>query len=142
MTAQEKLDFLDAMGLIHWPRKGKMPYLERYLETRKGVPVQDVILDVPPLSATSRERVGYPTQKPVALLERIVWVSSNPGDTVLDPFCGEGTALVAAQRLGRGWIGIDESPLAIALTRDRLKREVGLEPGRDYTLEGESPRLR
>jgi DNA modification methylase len=135
MTAQEKLDFLDAMGLIHWPKRGKMPYLKRYLETRKGVPVQDVILDVPPLSPTSKERVGYPTQKPVALLERIVRVSSNPGDTVLDPFCGAGTTLVAAHGLGRGWIGIDKSPLAIALTRERLERTFGLEPGKDYVLE-------
>jgi len=135
MTTQEKLDFLDAMGLIHWPQKGKMPYFKRYLETRKGISVQDVILDVPPLGPTSKERVGYPTQKPVALLERIVRVSSNPGDTVLDPFCGAGTALVAAHGLGRGWIGIDKSPLAIALTRTRLERGFGLELGRDYVLE-------
>lgn len=136
MTAQEKLDFLDEVGLIHWPKKGKMPYLKRYLETRKGIPVQDVILDIPPLSPTSKERLGYPTQKPLALIERIVHVSSNPGDTVLDPFCGAGTTLVAAQRLGRGWIGIDESPLAIALTQGRLERDFGLEPGRDYVMEG------
>jgi DNA modification methylase len=135
MTAQEKLDFLDEMGLIHWPRRGKMPYFKRYLETRKGIPVQDVILDIPPLSPTSKERVGYPTQKPVALLERIVQVSSNPGDTVLDPFCGAGTTLVAAHKLGRKWIGIDKSSSAIALTRERLERGFGLEPGRDYVME-------
>ncbi len=134
MTAQQKLDFLDEVGLIHWPRKGKMPYLKRYLETRKGIPVQDMILDIPPLSPTSKERMGYPTQKPVTLLERIVRASSNPGDVVLDPFCGAGTTLVAAQKLGRTWIGIDESPLAIALTQNRLKRDLGLEPERDYTL--------
>ncbi len=138
MTAQQKLDFLDEVGLIYWSRKGKRPHLKRYLETRKGILVQDVILDIPPLGPTSKERMGYPTQKPVALLERIVRASSNPGDTVLDPFCGAGTTLVAAQKLGRAWIGIDESPLAIALTQNRLKRDLGLEPGRDYTLEGES----
>ncbi len=136
MKAQEKLDFLDEVGLIHWPRKGKMPYLKRYLETRKGIPLQDVILDISPLSPTSKERLGYPTQKPVALLERIVRASSNPGDTVLDPFCGAGTTLVAAQGLGRGWIGIDQSPLAITLARSRLERDFGLQPGRDYLVEG------
>ncbi len=135
MTTQEKLDFLDAVGLIHWPRKGKMPYLKRYLETRKGTPVQDVILDIPPLSASSKERLGYPTQKPVALLERIVQASSNPGNVVLDPFCGSGTTLAAAQRLGRAWIGIDSSPLAVGLTKARLDRDFGLRPGRDYAVE-------
>ncbi len=135
MTAQEKLDFLEAAGLICWPRKGNMPYLKRYLETRGGTPAQDVILDIPPLSASSKERLGYPTQKPVALLERIVQASSNPGDVVLDPFCGSGTTLVAAQRLGRAWIGIDSSPLAVDLTQARLDRDFGLRPGRDYTVE-------
>jgi DNA modification methylase len=135
MTAQEKLDFLERSGLIHWPKKGSMPYLKRYLETQKGTPVQDVILDIPPLSPGSKERLGYPTQKPVALLERILQVSSNPGDVVLDPFCGSGTALAAAQRLGRAWIGIDSSPLAVALTQTRLDRDFGLKPGRDYVVE-------
>lgn len=135
MTTQEKLDFLDEVGLIHWPRKGRMPYFKRYLETRKGIPAQDVILDIPSLSPTSKERVGYPTQKPVALLERIVRVSSNPGDTVLDPFCGAGRILVAAQKLSRNWIGIDKSSSAIALTRERLERDFGLKPGRDYVME-------
>jgi site-specific DNA-methyltransferase (adenine-specific) len=135
MTAQEKLDFLDQVGLIHWPKKGRMPYLKRYLETQKGIPAQDVILDIPPLGSTSKERVGYPTQKPVALLERIVRASSNPGDTVLDPFCGSGTTLIAAQKLGREWIGIDNSPLAITLTRARLERDFGLMPGRGYAMQ-------
>jgi DNA modification methylase len=135
MTAQEKLDFLDAVGLIYWPKRGKMPYFKRYLETRKGTPLQDVILDIPPLRLSSKERVGYPTQKPVALLERLVQASSNSGDLVLDPFCGSGTSLVAAQRLGRAWIGIDSSPLAIALTRARLDRDFGLKSGKDYAVE-------
>jgi DNA modification methylase len=135
MTVQEKLDFPDAMGPIHWLRKGKMPYFKRYLETRNGALVQDVILDIPPLSPSSKERLGYPTQKPVALLDRILRVSSNPGDVVLDPFCGSGTTLAAAQRLGRTWIGIDNSPLAIALTQTRLDRNLGLKPGRDYAVE-------
>jgi site-specific DNA-methyltransferase (adenine-specific) len=136
MTTQEKLDFLDEVGLIYWPKKGKKPRFKRYLETSKGVPIQDVILDIPPLSSHSKERLGYPTQKPVALLERIIQASSNPGDVVLDPFCGCGTALAAAQKLGRAWIGIDITHLAITLIQARLKRDFGLEPGKDYKVEG------
>jgi len=136
MTTQEKLDFLDKAGLIYWPKKGKKPRFKRYLETSKGVPIQDVILDIPPLSSHSKERLGYPTQKPVALLERIIQASSNPGDVVLDPFCGCGTALAAAQKLGRAWIGIDITHLAINLIQARLKRDFGLEPGKDYKVEG------
>jgi site-specific DNA-methyltransferase (adenine-specific) len=79
----------------------------------------DLWLDLQ-LNATAKERVGYPTQKPVALLERVVLISSNPGDLVLDPFCGSGTTLVAAERLGRRWIGIDQSPDAIAVAGERL----------------------
>ena len=136
MTTQEKLDFLDEVGLIYWPPKGNMPRLKRYLETPKGVPIQDVILDIPPLGSHSKERLGYPTQKPVALLERIIQASSNPGDVVLDPFCGCGTALAAAQKLGRAWIGIDITHLAITLIQARLKRDFGLEPGKDYEVLG------
>ena len=136
MTTQEKLDFLDEVGLIYWPPKGNMPRLKRYLETPKGVPIQDVILDIPPLGSHSKERLGYPTQKPVALLERIIQASSNPGDVVLDPFCGCGTALAAAEKLGRRWIGIDITHLAITLIQARLRRDFGLEPGRDYEVLG------
>jgi len=136
MTTQEKLDFLDAAGLIYWPPKGNIPRLKRYLETPKGIPIQDVILDIPPLGSHSKERLGYPTQKPVALLKRIIEASSNPGDVVLDPFCGCGTALAAAEELGRAWIGIDITHLAITLIQARLKRDFGLEPGKDYEVEG------
>jgi DNA modification methylase len=136
MTTQEKLDFLDKEGLIYKPPKGKKPRFKRYLETSKGVPIQDVILDIPPLSSHSKERLGYPTQKPVALLERIIQASSNRRDVVLDPFCGCGTALVAAQNLDRIWIGIDITHLAINLIQARLKRDFGLEPGKDYKVEG------
>jgi DNA modification methylase len=136
MTTQEKLDFLDEVGLIYWPKKGKKPRFKRYLETSKGVPIQDVILDIPPLGSHSKERLGYPTQKPVALLERIIQASSNPGDVVLDPFCGCGTALVAAQKLDRRWIGIDITHLAITLIQARLKQDFDLEPGKDYKVEG------
>ena len=120
MVPPVELEKLDAQGRIYWPAKGDMPRLKRYLEDMQGVPLQDIIDDVGPLSAHAIERLGYPTQKPVALLERIIQASSNPGDTVLDPFCGCGTAVVAAQKLGRQWIGMDITPLAVSLVQKRL----------------------
>jgi len=107
--------------------KSGMPQYKRYLDEMPGVPLQDMWTDMPSLGSGSSERLGYPTQKPVALLERIIKTSSNPGDVVLDPFCGCGTALVAAQKLGRRWIGIDITYLAIAVMKARLKDIFGLE---------------
>lgn len=98
-----------------------MPRLKQYPEDSPGVPLQDVITDIRPMHNLSDERLGYPTQKPLALLERIINASSNPGDVVLDPFCGCGTAVHAAQKLERRWIGIDITHLAIALIEKRLK---------------------
>lgn len=86
-----------------------------------GTPLQDLWDDIPPINSQAAERLGYPTQKPLALLERILQASSNPGDTVLDPFCGCGTAVHAAQKLGRNWIGIDITHLAISLIEKRMK---------------------
>lgn len=94
---------------------------KRYLDESPGVPALDVITDIAPLNNVARERLGYPTQKPVALLERIVAASSNPGDLVLDPFCGCGTTVHAAEKLGRRWIGIDVTHLAIGLIEKRLR---------------------
>ena len=85
------------------------------------MPVQSTWTDIPPIGAQARERLGYPTQKPEALLERIVSASSNEGDVVLDPFCGCGTAIAAAERLNRRWIGIDITHIAITLIRHRLQ---------------------
>jgi len=87
------------------------------------VPLGDVWTDIGVLNNRAKERTGYPTQKPVALLERIIAASSNPGDVVLDPFCGSGTTLVAAERLGRRWIGMDTSPDAVAIAQGRLEGE-------------------
>jgi len=116
------LDELDSAGKVHWPKKdGGMPRLKQYPEDLPGVPVQDVITDIRPMHNLSVERLGYPTQKPVALLERIVAASSNPGDVVLDPFCGCGTTVHAAEKLGRQWIGIDVTHLAIGLIEKRLR---------------------
>lgn len=117
-----QLDKLDSQGLIYWPQKsGGMPRLKQYLEDMKGIPIQDVWSDIQPISAHAKERLGYPTQKPLALLERIISSSSNPGDIVLDPFCGCGTAVAAAQKLDRKWIGIDITHLSIALQKYRLQ---------------------
>ena len=125
-TVQEALDELDRMGRIVWPKKaGGVPAFKRYLDEMKGVAVQDLFGDIPPIGAHAAERLGYPTQKPDALLERFLQASSNAGDLVLDPFSGCGTAVIAAQRLGRRWIGIDITHLAITLMKKRLSDTFG-----------------
>lgn len=117
-----RLEELDREGRIIWPTKQDgVPRYKRYLDEMPGVAVQSIITDIPPLSAQSREKLGYPTQKPLALLERIIQASSNPGDVILDSFCGCGTAIAAAQKLGRKWIGIDITHLSIALQKYRLQ---------------------
>ncbi len=116
--------FLEAGRIVF--RKTGMPVYKRYLDEQPGVPLQDIWTDIR-LQAGSRERLGYPTQKPLELLERIINASSNPGDTILDPFCGCGTAIVAAQKLQRRWIGIDITYLAIAVMRARLKDTFAIE---------------
>jgi site-specific DNA-methyltransferase (adenine-specific) len=93
------------------------------IEEKKGVPLSDV-WEIPYLNPKAKERVGYPTQKPILLLERIVEIASNPGDTILDPFCGSGTTLVAAKLLGRKYLGIDTSPDAVALSEKRLENPI------------------
>ena len=125
MAVQKRLDALESQGLVHWPDNGQMPRFKRYLTAKSGAPVQDIVLDIRPLSKRQRESLGYPTQKPLALLERIIQASSNEGDVVLDPFCGCATALVAADKLDRQWIGIDLSPKAIDLVKLRLDRLLG-----------------
>ena len=118
----EELDRLDAEGRIHWPtREGGMPRLKQYLDEMPGVPLQDVWTDIRPIHNLAKERLGYPTQKPEALLERIITASSNEADLVLDPFCGCGTTICAAQRLNRRWIGIDITHLAVTLIKYRLE---------------------
>lgn len=132
------LDELDAKGRIHWPKKaGGMPRLKQYPEDLPGVPLQDVWTDIRPLHNLAAERLGYPTQKPQALLERILLSSSNEGDVVLDPFCGCGTAIEAAQQLNRKWIGIDITHLAISLIKHRLQRAFGDDTKKGYEVIGE-----
>ena len=121
-TIQERLDGLDEAGRIFWPKaKDGTPRLKWFVTDLHGVAIPDVWIDIPPISAHAKERLGYPTQKPLALLERIIAASSNESDLVLDPFCGCGTAVHAAQKLNRRWIGIDITHLAISLIERRLK---------------------
>ena len=122
----DRLNALDEADLIYWPDRGTMPSLKRYLAASPGRPLQDIIVDINQLGSTAKERTGYPTQKPLVLLERIIKVSSNPGDVVFDPFCGCATTLVAADRLQRRWIGIDISPKAAELVVSRVQADQGL----------------
>ncbi|MGO9274572.1 MAG: DNA methyltransferase [Terriglobia bacterium] len=119
-TTVDGLEELYASGRIYLPEDGSWPRRIRYEDESKGRALGDVWEDIPPLNMVARERLGYPTQKPEALLERVINASSNVGDTVLDPFCGCGTAVAVAQRLKRQWIGIDITHLAIGLVRRRL----------------------
>ncbi|MCA1651252.1 MAG: site-specific DNA-methyltransferase, partial [Acidobacteria bacterium] len=117
----DKMKELDRAGRLEFPRtQGGRIQLRRYLDERAGMPVSNVWDDIRPINAMAQERLGYPTQKPEALLERIIQASSNEGDSVLDPFCGCGTTIAAAQKLNRRWIGIDITNLAITLIRGRL----------------------
>ena len=121
MNTQERLDVLANANLIYFPKKenGK-PRIKRYLSVNKGMPL-NTSWDIPPISSHSKERLGFQTQKPIALLERILKLSSNEGDIVLDPFCGCGTTVHAAQKLNRTWIGIDITHIAISLIEYRMK---------------------
>jgi len=110
-----------AGGLVVQPSPGAVPRAKRYLDEREGRPLDTVWTDIPPINSQAAERLGYPTQKPLALLERILSASSNENDIVLDAFCGCGTALVAAQKLKRQWVGIDISPTACRVMAKRLK---------------------
>jgi site-specific DNA-methyltransferase (adenine-specific) len=114
------MERLDEEGRLHFTRAGGIR-LKRYLEDTKGVVLQALWTDIPPINSQAKEKLPFQTQKPQALLERIIQVSSNPGDIVLDPFCGCGTAVHAAEFLGRRWLGIDITYLAINLIERRIK---------------------
>ncbi len=118
---KERMQEAYEKGIVIQTKPGAVPALKRYLDEQEGNPVDSIWADIPPIQAQSAERLGYPTQKPLALLERIVKSSSNPNDIVLDAFCGCGTALVAAENLGRQWIGIDISPTACRVMAKRLR---------------------
>jgi site-specific DNA-methyltransferase (adenine-specific) len=122
MISREKMVQWDKEGRIYFP-KNKDGRLRRksYADELKGMPVQNLWTDIPELNSQAKERLGYPTQKPVALLDRIIQASSKVGDVVLDPFCGCGTSLESAQKNGRRWLGIDIAHYAMTLIEGRLK---------------------
>jgi DNA modification methylase len=132
--SKKRIQELYEQGRIVQSKPGAVPRYKRYLDEMSGVPLQDIWDDLLPIGAQAKERLGYPTQKPESLLQRIIRYSSNEGDIVLDPFCGCGTAVVAAQKLNRKWIGMDITHLAIGLMKWRLKN---LTPPAKFAVIGE-----
>lgn len=124
---KERMQAAYESGQVVQTAPGRVPRLKRYLDEQRGKPLSDVWTDITPINARAAERLGYPTQKPVALLERIIKLTTNPGDVVLDPFCGCGTTVDAAQRLGREWVGIDITQLAVDVITKRLQHTFGSE---------------
>lgn len=133
--SKDKMEAFDQEGRLVYTRTG-MPEYKRYLDEMSGNALQDVWDDVAPLNSKAAERLGYPTQKPLALLERIIKASSNENDIVLDAFCGCGTAFVAAQNLNRQWIGIDISPTACRVMAKRLRDVCRLRENEDFWRRG------
>ncbi len=123
--SQSKMKELIAEGRVIQTNPGTVPMYKRYLDESRGTPLTTNWTDISFVRGWAKERMGYPTQKPLALLERIIAASSNPGDVVLDPFCGCATACVAAEKLGRKWVGIDLSPKAVELVNERLRGYMG-----------------
>ena len=136
--SRETMQRLDDEGRVWYPNaKAKRPRLKRYLAEMQGPVVGCIWSDIFPINSQAAERLGYPTQKPEALLERVIKASSNEGDTILDPFCGCGTAIAAAQKLNRRWIGIDITNLAISLIKHRLHSAFGDSIKASYETIGE-----
>ena len=133
MTSQEKLDWLDGQELIYWPPKGNMPRFKHYLSATDGARASDFITDIPAIQGASKEGTGYPTQKPVALAERIIKAATKPGDVVLDCFAGCAYVPVAAERNGRQWIACDISPRALTVLRRQFAKFRYAVDGRQQT---------
>lgn len=123
-------------GIVVQTAPGRVPQMKRYLDEQRGKPLGDVWADIPPLNSQAAERLGYPTQKPLALLERILNLTTDPGDVVLDPFCGCGTTVDAAQKLGRQWIGIDITYIAVDLILKRLEHSYGADILKEIEIDG------
>ncbi|MCY4110174.1 MAG: site-specific DNA-methyltransferase [Chloroflexi bacterium] len=137
--SRETMTQLDAEGRIWYPdAKSKRPRLKRYLSEMDGPVVNSIWTDINPIGSQAKERLGYATQKPLALLERIIKASSDSGDLVFDPFCGCGTTVHAAQNSGRRWIGVDISGDAIDEIKDRMAG-IGVYDGQDYDIREGSP---
>lgn len=120
---RERMQAAYDAGMIVQTAPGRVPRLKRYLDEQRGMPLGDVWSDIPPLNSQARERIGYPTQKPMALLERLMRLTTREGDVVLDPFCGCGTTVETAQHLRRSWIGIDVAYHAIRVIENRMQSE-------------------
>ncbi|CAN5608481.1 site-specific DNA-methyltransferase [soil metagenome] len=134
--SRERMAALMQEGRIIQTRPGTVPQYKRYLDEMPGVPLQDVWTDVDPINSRAVERLGFPTQKPEELLERVLTVSSNEGDVILDPFCGCGTTVDVAQRMRRQWIGIDITFIAVDLIDKRLRDTYGSEVRATYEVHG------
>lgn len=139
---RERLEKYDRENRLHFPKNptGQLN-MKYYLDEMPGTKLQNIWTDIPPINSQAKERLGYPTQKPEALLERIMNSSSKEGDWVLDPFCGCGTAVAVAQRLKRKWIGIDVTHLAIGLIKARLRDAHGPKIVKTYKVIGEPTAL-
>lgn len=133
--SREKMDALIEAGRVVQTKPGAVPQYKRYLDEMKGVTLQDVWNDINPIGPQAQERLGYPTQKPEALMERIIKASSNAGDIVLDPFAGCGTTINVAEKLHRKWVGIDVTPLAVNLIRFRLQTSFA-DQAAPYVIDG------
>jgi len=131
--SEAKMEEMIRQGRVVQTRPGAVPQYKRYLDEMPGVPLQNLWVDMPGINNRSKELIGYPTQKPIALLERIISASSNQGDTVLDPFCGCGTSIAAADKMGRNWIGVDITHYAIDVIEGRLRRQ---KPRAEYQVKG------
>jgi hypothetical protein len=139
MPPQEKLDALDAAGLIYWPKArakngGAFPRVKQY--PGKGNPIQAVVTDVSAINSQAQERLGYPTQKPIALLKRIIEASSNKGDIIFGPFCGCGTTIYASEELQRQWIGCDIAIFSINLVKNIFSERYHLVEGVNFEVDG------
>lgn len=135
--SKDKMEQLDAEDRLYFPQSQNGGIrLKLYLHESKGTPVWNIWDDIPPINSQAHERLGYPTQKPIALLQRIIQTSSNEGDVVFDPFCGCGTAICAAHLNKRRWIGCDIAILSIRIVREVLLRRYGLQEGQDYEVSG------
>lgn len=123
-------------GLIVQSGPGRVPRVKKYLDEQRGLPLSDVWSDIAPLNSQAAERLGYPTQKPIALLERILRLATSEGDVVLDPFCGCGTTIDAAIKMKRNWLGVDITYIAVGLIQARLKDTYGEVIAKTYKVEG------
>ena len=132
-----RLDKLDEAGLIYWPqKKGGVPRYKQFLADREGMPLQSVWTDIDAINSQAKDRLGYPTQKPVPLLDRIIQSSTNRGDLVFDPFCGCGTTIYSAIKNERIWIGCDIAILSIKLIRKLLTEKYRLVEGDNFEVDG------